>query len=139
MTARLFALLSVTLVGGALLAGCGSSSTTSSSQSSSTSAPSAPASAATSSSSTSTPSTPAGVPSSAAVQEAVAACKSSVHSAPTLSASVKSKIEDICNKAASGNLEAAQKAAKEACTEIVNASPVPASAKEAALAACKSK
>jgi hypothetical protein len=51
---------------------------------------------------------------------------------------VKSKVEGICNKAASGDLSGARAAAKEVCVEVLNASPIPAAAKQRALAACKS-
>jgi hypothetical protein len=50
---------------------------------------------------------------------------------------VKSKVEGICNKAASGNLAGAQAAAKEVCVEVINASPISGAAKQQALAACK--
>jgi hypothetical protein len=73
------------------------------------------------------------------VQAAVAACKTTIQAAPTLPASVKTKVEGVCNKAASGDLEGARKAAKEVCVEVINASPVPSSAKEQALAACKAR
>jgi len=71
------------------------------------------------------------------VAQYVALCKSIVARAPTLSASVKTKVEGICAKAASGDTEGARKAAKEVCVEVVNASPVTGSTKEKALAACK--
>jgi hypothetical protein len=57
--------------------------------------------------------------------------------ATTLSASVKSKAEGICNKAASGNVAGARAAAKEVCVEVINASPIPSAEKAQALAACK--
>ncbi|MGO9320285.1 MAG: hypothetical protein ACLQBY_05735 [Solirubrobacteraceae bacterium] len=60
-----------------------------------------------------------------------------VQRATTLSASVKSKVEGICNKAASGNLAGARAAAKEVCVEVINASPIPSADKAQALAACK--
>jgi hypothetical protein len=56
---------------------------------------------------------------------------------PTLSSSLKQKVEGICNKAASGNVAAARKAAKEVCVEVINASPLPSADKAQALAACK--
>ena len=60
-----------------------------------------------------------------------------VQHSPTLSSSLKSKVEGICNKAASGNVAAARAAAKEVCVEVINATPVPAADKAQALAACK--
>jgi hypothetical protein len=67
-----------------------------------------------------------------------AICKEIVTRDPTLSASVKSKVEGICAKAAHGNVAGARAAAKEVCVEVINASPVPAAAKEKALKECKS-
>lgn len=138
--------LVVALAGGVLIAGCGSSSnSTSSSQSSSTPAPSSAAGGTTSSTpattgttSTSSPTTTSGVPTSpVGLAQAVAVCKSVIQREPTLSASLKAKVEGICNKAASGNLAGARAAAKEVCVEVINASPVPAAAKAQALAACQ--
>jgi len=131
--------LLVALAGGALLAGCGSSSgnSTSSSQASSAAAPTVPAAAGTSS--TSAAGTPGGAASVAGVQQAVTACKSVIRAAPTLSASTKAKVEGVCNKAASGDEAGARRAAKEVCVEVINASPVPAVAKQQALASCNAK
>lgn len=128
MIRKLSTWLLVAILGGVLLAGCGSSS---SSSSQSTATPAATTSSTSSSSSTSE---------SSAVAAGVQACKNGVQHAPTLSSSTKSKLEGICDKAANGDEEAARKAAQEVCTEIVNSSPLPAgSAKDSALAACKSK
>jgi len=60
--------------------------------------------------------------------------------ASTLSASTKSKIKRVCEKAANGDKEAARNAAQEVCEELINSSPLPSSsAKKAALSACKTK
>jgi len=130
--------LVVALVGAVFIAGCGSSSSTTSSQSNSTSAPSSATTSSTPAS-TATTSTSPTIPSSgsAGVADAVAECKSVIQREPTLSASLKAKVEGICNKAASGNLNGARAAAKEVCVEIINASPIPSAAKAQALAACK--
>jgi hypothetical protein len=121
--------LVVVLAGGVFVAGCGSSS---SSSSSSTTSGSTPATTATTSTSSST------APSGPGVAQAIAACKAVVQKAPTLSASVKAKIEGICEKAGT-DPAAARTAAKEVCVEVVNASPIPSGAiKEKALAGCKS-
>lgn len=133
MIRRSSAWLAVSLVGGVLLAGCGSSSTTTSATTS------APTSAATTPSSTSTPTSPS-IPTgagAAGVVQAVAICKSAIQRDPQLSAAVKAKVEGICNKAASGDLAGARAAVKEVCVEVINASPIPAASKEQALAACK--
>jgi hypothetical protein len=131
MVSRLSTWTVLALAGGVLVAGCGSStSTTTTSQSTTTAA------ATTASSATSVPA----VANNPAVQEAVAACKHGVQSASGLSSNTKAKIEGICNKAASGDENAAKEAARELCIEIVNASPVPSgSIKEQAIAACKTK
>ena len=141
MIATRFSFL-LALLAGALLAGCGSSG--SNSTSTSTPASTTTASASTvSTSATQTTSTTASTPSSsvpssaAGVAEAVAACKSIVQREPTLSSSVKSKVEGICNKAANGDLEGAKAAAKEVCKEVINAAPIPSSAKAQGIAACE--
>jgi hypothetical protein len=126
MVTRRSPLLVVVLLCGVLVAGCGSSSSSSSSTQAATTS--------------STPSTTATIPggsSSQIVQSAVAACRAGVAHA-AVSASVKAKLETICNEAAKGNLNAAREAAKKVCVEIVNSSPIPAgAAKEAALSACQ--
>jgi hypothetical protein len=140
--------VAVVLLCGGLLAGCGSSGSTTSNT---TSTPAAATTAATSTqastestqaSSTPATSTPTGaIPapgSAAAVAEYAAICKTLIQHTPTLSSSVKEKVEGICAKAAHGDLAGARQAAKEVCVEVVNASPVPAAAKEKALAECKS-
>ncbi len=135
-------LLVAVLLCGALVAGCGSSSSTTSSSTTastpattSTTAPSTPAPAATTSSSPTT--TPSSAVSAAGAAQYEAICKSIIARAPTLSASVKAKVEGICSKAATGDLAGARAAAKEVCVEVINASPVPAVDKEKALAGCK--
>jgi hypothetical protein len=148
MIGRRSSLLAVALLSGALLAGCGSSGGSSTSSGSSTStpvattattapAPSTQASTGTASTPSTTPSTAAGAASAAGVAEYVAICKDIVQREPTLSAAVKSKVEGICAKAANGDEAGARAAAKEVCTEVINASPIPTAAKEKALAECK--
>jgi hypothetical protein len=122
--------LTVVLAASALVAGCGSSSSTTSSQS--TSGPAATGSQ----SATSTSGT-----SSAIAQLAVAACKQRIQTQAALTTVEKSKLEAICNRAANGNPAARRKVAQEVCTEIVNKAAAPGSpvtpAREQALAACK--
>ncbi len=145
MIRKLSTWLLVASVGGVLVAGCGSSSS-SSSQTSST--PAATTSATTTSPATTT--TPTTTPSTTGGSDkggssgsqsgaaAVAQCKQGVQAATTLSASVKSKLLAICEKAGSGDPNAVRKAAQEVCAELINASPIPAGpAKEKALASCK--
>ena len=140
-------LVAVAMVCGALLTGCGSSGSTTSNTSTpaaTTAATSTPASSASASSTptTSTPSTstPASaIPTpgtAAAVAEYAAICKTIIEHTPTLSSSVKAKVEGICSKAAHGDVTGARQAAKEVCVEVINATPAPAD-KEKALAECK--
>ncbi len=135
MTHRPLAWLLAALVGGALLAGCGSSGSSSSSQSNST--PAATSSTPAGSAGTSTSGTGTTASSGGAV--AVAACKQAIQEESSLPASAKHKLEGVCNKAASGNAAEVRKAAEEVCAEVVKSSSVPSGpAKEEALAACKS-
>jgi hypothetical protein len=140
MIARLSAWLVAALLGGALVAGCGSSSSssTSASQTVSTAAAAAagPTSAAAAPTSAAGPTSTGGV-SSASSQQAV--CQQIVHAAPTLSSNVKAKLEGVCKKSASGDQAGARQAAEEVCVEIIKAYPVPTSIKERALAACRTE
>jgi hypothetical protein len=140
MARRLNAALLFLLAAAALLAGCGSSSSSSGSSGSSAATSSTPSTGSTSSSQTgSTASTPTSTSSNpAGGASAVASCKRGIQSLPHLQQSTKERLETICEKAASGDVEAKRKAAEEACRELVNASPLPAGeAKERALSACK--
>ena len=124
MTAMRLTLPATLLACAALAAGCGSSS--SSSTTTATTATTASTSA------------PASGANAAAVGQYVQECKSIVEREPSLSASVKQKVEGICNKAADGDVEGARKAAREVCVEIINASPIPsASLKKQAVEACE--
>lgn len=142
MARRFHASLLPALAAAVLLAGCGSSSSSSSSSGSSAATSSTPSTSRTGSSSTATTptsSTPTStspkLPGGAA---AVASCRHGVRSLPHLKQSTKEKLEEICQKAASGDVNAKRKAAEEACRELVNASPLPAGeARDRALAACK--
>jgi hypothetical protein len=120
MILKLSTWLVVALAGGALVAGCGSSSkSTSSSQTTSTGA---------------SPPTPL-------TAQQVATCKHNIQALSTISASAKTKLElRICKSVAFGTQAAQQKAVQDACVELVNALHVPAgAARERALAVCKVK
>jgi hypothetical protein len=139
MTGRRFSSLVLTLLCGALMAGCGSSGTTNAPVQTSSAATT---STATSSTATSgTPSTPSTTPTVAAgaagAAQYAAVCKSIIQREPTLSGDLKSKLEGICAKAADGNLAGARAAAKQVCVEVINATPLPAADKAKALADCK--
>ena len=121
----------IALLGGGLAAGCGSSS-----KSASSSQTVAPATSATGT--TSSPSNSSGATGGPSLQQAVAACRQIVRTELALASSVKAKVEAICSKAESGDVEGARKAADEVCTQVIQASPVlTGAAKERALAACK--
>jgi ABC-type glycerol-3-phosphate transport system substrate-binding protein len=127
MTRRISSTALVLLAGAVLLAGCGSSSGSSSSGSTA-------ATGSTSSSSTAS----TGAATNPHVAAAIEQCKHGVSVLPTLSATTKHRLESICDKAASGDADAARTASREACEEIVKASPLPAGeARNRALAGCK--
>lgn len=129
MIRKLSPALLTALAAAALLAGCGSSSSSSGSNSTATTSGSTSPS---STAKTGSAKLPAGA-------SAVANCKRGVRVVPTLSQSTKSRLEAICEKAASGDAQASRTAAREACEEIVKASPLPAgSARDRALSGCKS-
>jgi hypothetical protein len=144
MIGRRSPLLVIVVLCGALVAGCGSASSPTTGSSTTTpiattkSAPSTPAPAVTTSTtSTATPTGGSGAASAASVAEYAAICRLIVEHEPTLAASVKSKVEGICAKAAKGDLAGARAASKEVCAEVISASPLPATAKQKALASCK--
>lgn len=74
------------------------------------------------------------------VQAAVTQCKSAIDQQPTLKASTKTDLKNLCDKAASGNIKDIQDATRQVCEKIVD-DTVPDSAgaaKDQAKAACKS-
>jgi hypothetical protein len=126
--------LIVTLAGTALVTGCGSSSTTTSG--SQAPAPSTQSTGTGSATGTSTATSPAEQKKSGA--QAVASCKSAIHSESSIPASAKTKLEGICEKASGGSKEELQKVAHEECIALVDATPLPnGAAKQRALAICK--
>jgi hypothetical protein len=131
--------LAVLLLGGALLAGCGGSSTTTTQSTTTAQSTSTPAATTAPTNSTgTTASTPSGP--LIASPQAVEACKHAIQAAPTLTAAAKAKLEGVCDKAAHGDQAAVKKAAREVCEEVINNSPIPGGAsKDQALAACKSR
>ncbi len=155
MTYSLRSLAVIVAVGGALLAGCGSSSSSSSSTSTSTSAAaastsvpaaststSAPAaSTSTSSGSTSTGGASTGSSGGAAiadnptVKSAVSACKTAINSAPQLSSASKTKLDALCDKAATGKLTDLRQVTYQVCQQVIKDS-VPAAQQQTALASC---
>jgi hypothetical protein len=139
MLARRSQLLAGVVLCSALICGCGGggSSTMNGSTASTPASGTSTAAATTSSAAPPTSVIPNGPISAAQLAAAVAECKSVITRAPTLSASLKGKVEAICNKAASGNIAAARAAAREVCDEVINSTPIPKAEKAQALAACK--
>lgn len=137
---RLCTLLAM-IAASVIVVGCGGSSGGSSSSSTSTPAASQATSTATSasgtaaggSSSSNVPNT-AGL-SSATLAQAVQLCKQAVSKEQGLPDSLKSKLNNICNQAGSGNKIAVKQAAHEVCVEIIK-SRVPVAEQQAAEAAC---
>jgi len=72
----------------------------------------------------------------AAVQAAIDQCKSSIDSNPAVKADIKPDLMKICEKAASGDAQAAKDAAKEVCLKIVESSGLPDAALSTAKSAC---
>jgi hypothetical protein len=117
------------LASAALLAGCGSGSSSPSTSGSSTArTQSAPAK-----SSTGATALPA-----SQIKAAVAECKQVIQSQNKLPASAKKKLEGACTDAAKGNTGAVKAAAREVCEEVIGKANLPnGSAKKAAQQACK--
>ena len=134
MTRRPYLQLAVLLAALLVVAGCGSSSKkTSSTGGASTTAPST--TAPTTTSAPSTTSTPPG--GAVGGQKAVAACKSSIDRSPQLTSSDKAELKKVCAKAASGDVQAARKAAADVCVKVAERAIPAGSARDQAVAACK--
>src|SRR5436189_208433 len=72
---------------------------------------------------------------SAAISQAVASCKTSVEQAQ-VDASTKDDLKALCEKAASGDVKAVQKAAREICKKIIEKNLPAGSQRDQALQAC---
>ena len=72
------------------------------------------------------------------VDEAVAACKENVQStAQQLSEELRGELEDLCDKAASGDEEDVREAALEACKKVIEETVPEGAGRDQALAACE--
>ncbi len=78
---------------------------------------------------------PASAGRAAVGQRAVATCKHSIKEQQEITAIARTKLELICNRAASGNPATLEQVAREACVGIVSDAPVPVP-KQQALAHC---
>jgi hypothetical protein len=123
MTSKLSTWLLVALAGGALVAGCGSSSTSTSTTQS----------GGTNTATTAAPLTPA------QAKQAATTCKQGIQKVSGIPQSAKAKLEQTCEKVGSGGAEAAlHQVAAEACEQLVKASHIPAgAARTRALSVCK--
>jgi hypothetical protein len=70
------------------------------------------------------------------VKQAVESCKQAVTAAPGLKDDTKADLEDLCDKAASGDIKDVQAASKEVCTKIVEDTVPAGAARDQALQAC---
>ncbi len=123
MNPRSTAVLAAALLAAAVpFAGCGGGSSTSS--------PTAPAGSATAPAGSGS-----GVNGTTAGVAAVGACKGAVQ-AQSISAATKHKLEAICEKAASGNIQDIKRTAEQACQELVRSRIPAGSTQETALARC---
>jgi len=75
-------------------------------------------------------------PSDPQVQQAIEACKQQIGAQPGISADVKSDLEEICEKAASGDEQAVRDATKEVCVKLIEENVPEGPAREQALASC---
>jgi hypothetical protein len=74
------------------------------------------------------------------VEQAVEQCKQGVKSAPHLSADTKSDLQEICEKAGSGDEEDIREAASEVCEKVVDDTiPEGTPGRDQALAACEAQ
>jgi hypothetical protein len=132
MTRKLMLALGLALVCGLLAAGCGGGSKSSKTQTAPplpppTAPPPPPAASATS--------VETATSSGGSVAQAVALCKSSVEQAQVDAAS-KADLKALCDKAASGDLAAVRKAAREICRKVVERNVPAGSQRDQALQAC---
>ncbi len=133
---RLCTLLA-TFAAGAMLVGCGgggSSSTSSSSAPAASQATSSTTNASGGSTSSNNVPNTAGL-SSATLAQAVLLCKQAIDQQQGVPASLKSKLNNICDQAGSGNKIAVKQATHDVCVQIVKAK-VPTAEQQAAEAAC---
>jgi len=130
---KLVLVLGLVLVCGLLAAGCGGGSKSgnaeTAAQASPPPPPPPPPAAAATTSATATK------PTSDSIVQAVALCKTSVEQAQVDAAS-KADLKALCDKAASGDIKAVQKAAREVCRKIVERNVPAGSQRDQALQAC---
>jgi hypothetical protein len=124
-------LLIGTVLCAVLVAGCGGGSKKTETQSNAPAAASTATESATTTASASSKGT-----ASSQVRAAIDACKQSVDAQGTLSSSTKDDLKNLCEKAASGDAAAVQKATVDVCKKIVEESVPAGSSQDAAMSAC---
>jgi hypothetical protein len=132
MTRKLMLAVGLALVCGLLAAGCGGGSKSSKTQ---TAPPLPPPTAPPPPPAASTTSVKTATSNGGSVAQAVALCKSSVEQAQVDAAS-KADLKALCDKAASGDLAAVRKAAREICRKVVERNVPAGSQRDQALQAC---
>jgi hypothetical protein len=132
MTRKLMLAVGLALVCGLLAAGCGGGSKSSKTQ---TAPPLPPPTAPPPPPAAGTTSVDTATSSGGSVAQAVALCKSSVEQAQVDAAS-KADLKALCDKAASGDLAAVRKAAREICRKVVERNVPAGSQRDQALQAC---
>jgi hypothetical protein len=131
MTRRIYLLFMVAAASGALIAGCGSSSSKPKTPAKTTPAKTTPAKT---TPATTTPTATSTGPSSPGGAAAAADCEASLKASTTLTASEKSQLSGVCSELASGNAAEDRAAEQKICTVIVKA--VPAAEQALAKAEC---
>jgi len=132
MTRKLMLALGLALVCGLLAAGCGGGSKSSETP---TAPPPPPPTAPPPPAAAETTSIKSATSTGGSVAQAVALCKSSVEHAQVDAAS-KADLKALCDKAASGDLAAVRKAAREICRKVVQRNVPAGSQRDEALQAC---
>ena len=75
-------------------------------------------------------------PANPQAQQAVESCKQQISAQPGISKELEADLEEICQKAASGDEQEAREATKEVCTRIIEENVPDGPAREQALASC---
>ena len=75
-------------------------------------------------------------PSHPQVKQAVESCKQQINAQPGISEDVRSDLEEICQKAASGDEKEVREATKEVCRKLIEENVPDGPAREQALASC---
>src|SRR5829696_5075998 len=136
MRTRLVLFVIGLIMAGALVAGCGDDNNDTSSDSAATQSTDTGASSGGDTSTEEGGSSGGANPSGPQVQQAVESCKQQIGAQPGLSEDVKSDLEKICEKAASGDEKEVREATKQVCIKLIEENVPEGPAREQALASC---